>query len=61
MAAPTQNPAIRTDAKSAKKKKTKADSSAAEPAPATAVVGTPTDSNHGDGANESPFVKELHK
>lgn len=63
MAAPTQNPTVRSgsESKSAKKKKAKAESSAAETASATAAAETPTESNHGDGANESPHVKELHK
>jgi hypothetical protein len=63
MAAPTQNPTVRSgpESKSAKKKKSKAESSAAETASTVAALETPTESNHGDGANESPFIKELQK
>ena len=60
MAATTQNPAVRSESKSAKKKKAKAESSA-ETAPAVAPADTPTESNQGDGAYESPYIKELYK
>ena len=57
MAAATQNPAVRSESKSAKKKKAKAESSSeAVTAPA---VATPAESN--DGAYESPYIKELYK
>jgi len=61
MAAPTQNTTVRpgSESKSAKKKKAKTESSVAEIMPA--VVDTPTENTHGDGANESPYVKELQK
>lgn len=64
MAASAQNPVIRSESKSAKKKKAKAqstDSSApavvAEVAPSVGV----TESNNGDGSYESPYIKELYK
>jgi len=62
MAAPAQNPTIRSDSKSAKKKKGKTQSSdnstpAAETVPSVGV----TDSNNGDGSYESPYIKELYK
>ena len=66
-ASATQNPAVKTESKSAKKKKAKAASNeteastastpAAEPAPSNAA----TDSNNGDGVYESPYIKELQK
>jgi hypothetical protein len=57
MAATTQNPAVRSESKSAKKKKVKAESSGeAIAAPAET---TPAESN--DGAYESPYIKELYK
>ncbi|KAF8854403.1 hypothetical protein BDZ45DRAFT_597102 [Acephala macrosclerotiorum] len=63
-ASATQNPAVKTESKSAKKKKAKAASAESEvSAPAVAEV-TPSataDSNAGDGGYESPYIKELYK
>lgn len=57
MAATTQNPAVRSESKSAKKKKSKPEPSVeAVAAPAEA---TPAESN--DGTYESPYIKELYK
>ena len=57
MAAATQNPAVRSESKSAKKKKVKVETSTeAVTAPS---VATPVESN--DGAYESPYIKELYK
>ena len=63
-ASATQNPAVKTESKSAKKKKAKGQSSdnsapaaGAETAPANGV----TESNSGDGSYESPYIKELYK
>jgi hypothetical protein len=67
MAAPaTQNPAVRSESKSAKKKKAKvADSAETQTTTAQAPEATPsngpTDSNNGDGSYESPYIKELYK
>ena len=60
----TQNPSVRSDSKSAKKKKAKI------PSDETVASGTTTEttasnglpeSNSGDGPNESPYIKELYK
>ncbi|KAE8446419.1 hypothetical protein EG329_012024 [Mollisiaceae sp. DMI_Dod_QoI] len=65
-ASATQNPAVKTESKSAKKKKAKASVSEAE-APTTRNVAEVTapsataDSNSGDGSYESPYIKELYK
>lgn len=59
----TQNPAVKVESKSAKKKKTaKSDPPAAisTPVAAPASVGA-ADSSNGDGAYESPYIKELYK
>jgi hypothetical protein len=67
MAASTaQNPAVKSESKSAKKKKASKSTSAdtepltANPAEATPSNG-PTESNNGDGSYESPYIKELYK
>ena len=67
MAASTaQNPAVKSESKSAKKKKAAKSTSAdiepltANPAEATPSNG-PTESNSGDGSYESPYIKELYK
>lgn len=64
MAAPAQNPALRAESKSAKKKKAKTQplenstpAVAAETAPSVGI----TESSNGDGAYESPYIKELYK
>lgn len=65
----TQNPAIRSESKSAKKKKVKSDETTASGTTATSgttLVET-TASNgisetaSGDGSYESPYIKELYK
>jgi hypothetical protein len=65
MAAPAQNPAIRSESKSARKKKAKNQSSDnAIPAASAAEIAPPggaTESNNGDGSYESPYIKELYK
>jgi hypothetical protein len=66
-ASATQNPAVKTDSKSSKKKKPKNTSTDTEASTATPPVAevTPsnaaTESNNGDGAYESPYIKELYK
>lgn len=66
MAAPvTQNPVVKTESKSAKKKKAAktASTDIESPAPAAEVAPTngATDSANGDGTYESPYIKELYK
>jgi hypothetical protein len=67
MAASTaQNPAVKSESRSAKKKKaTKSTSADTEPLTANPVEATPsngpTESNNGDGSYESPYIKELYK
>ncbi len=65
MATSATNPAVRSESKSAKKKKAKAADSSAETITAQAPEATPsnapTDSNNGDGSYESPYIKELYK
>lgn len=68
-ASATQNPAVKTESKSAKKKKAK--NASGETEASTASTSTPavevapsnaaTESNNGDGVYESPYVKELQK
>ena len=57
MAAATQNPAVKSESKSAKKKKAKAESSAE--VVAAQAEATPVESNSGE--YESPYIKELYK
>lgn len=63
-ASATQNPAVKSESKSAKKKKAKATSAETEASVAAPEV-TPsngaTESNSGDGGYESPYIKELYK
>jgi hypothetical protein len=66
-ASATQNPAVRSESKSAKKKKAKAEVAAAS-APSSSSSGAAettlnaaTESNQGDSAYESPYIKELYK
>lgn len=55
-----QNPEVRSESKSAKKKKAKVDAATvASAAPVEASI--TTDSNNGDGSYESPYIKELYK
>jgi hypothetical protein len=68
MAAPaTQNPQIKSESKSSKKKKAKTASAETEASTASAATAevTPsnaaTESNNGDGGYESPYIKELYK
>ncbi|KAH8820430.1 hypothetical protein F5884DRAFT_764064 [Xylogone sp. PMI_703] len=61
-----QNPAVRSESKSAKKKKAKNEapetSTPASPAvEAAAPTNGATESNSGDGGYESPYIKELYK
>lgn len=61
MAASTvQNPTVAAESKSAKKKKAKAEAAAA--AAVSTKPDTPSaDSTNGEGSDESPYLKELHK
>jgi hypothetical protein len=60
----TQNPAVRSESKSAKKKKAKIPSDETTASgttnETTASNGAP-ESNSGDGSYESPYIKELYK
>lgn len=63
-ASATQNPAVKLESKSAKKKKAKAEAAvetSAPSAPEVAQSNNPADSNNGDGSYESPYIKELYK
>jgi hypothetical protein len=66
-ASATQNPPVKSDSKSSKKKKPKNASTDTEASTTTgpAAEVTPsnaaTESNNGDGAYESPYIKELYK
>lgn len=55
-----QNPEVRSESKSAKKKKAKVDAAAVASATHVEAV-TTADSNNGDGSYESPYIKELYK
>jgi hypothetical protein len=60
----TQNPSVRSDSKSAKKKKAKIPSDetvASGVTTETTASNGPTESNSGDGPNDSPYIKELYK
>jgi hypothetical protein len=62
-AAVTQNPPVKSDSKSAKKKKSKVSAETESSVAALEVAasnGAP-DSNSGDGGYESPYIKELYK
>lgn len=61
-----QNPAVKSEPKAAKKKKTKTEavepSAPASPATEAAVpTNGVTESNEGEGGYESPYIKELYK
>ncbi|CZS88902.1 hypothetical protein WAI453_010528 [Rhynchosporium graminicola] len=64
-AAATQNPVVKTDSKSAKKKKAAKTNSAEVEAPAPVAEVSPTngttDNANEDGSYESPYIKELYK
>lgn len=62
-AAAVQNPTVKTESKSAKKKKAaKVTSSEAEaPAPVAEVSSNGAPESNGDGSYESPYIKELYK
>lgn len=62
-ASTTQNPAVRSESKSAKKKKAKAAPAEAEAptTPSVADSNNPIESSSGDGIYESPYIKELEK
>jgi hypothetical protein len=61
-ASTTQNPAVKSDSKSAKKKKTKNVSNETETSTSTVPESNnPAESNSGDGSYESPYIKELEK
>jgi hypothetical protein len=64
-ASATQNPAVRSESKSAKKKKAKNISDETGTTGATAETTTTSngvsESNNGDGSYESPYIKELYK
>lgn len=60
----TQNPAVRSESKSAKKKKAKIPSdetTASGTTNETTPSNAATESNSGDGSYESPYIKELYK
>lgn len=62
-ASATQNPAVKSESKTAKKKKAKVASVETE-APTTPSVpasNDPAESANGDGSYESPYIKELEK
>jgi hypothetical protein len=66
MAAPaTQNPVVKVESKSAKKKKSKGSSVESEVKGETAQESTASnaapESSNGDGSYESPYIKELYK
>ena len=59
-----QNPVVKTDSKSAKKKKAKAEAGAESQTLATPEVNQaadPVESTNGDAEYESPYIKELYK
>ncbi|KAL2070705.1 hypothetical protein VTL71DRAFT_13731 [Oculimacula yallundae] len=64
-AAATQNPVVKSESKSAKKKKAAKTTSTEVESPAPVAEVTPTngtaDSANGDGTYESPYIKELYK
>ncbi|RDW71435.1 hypothetical protein BP6252_07998 [Coleophoma cylindrospora] len=64
-ASATQNPASKSDVKSSKKKSKSKIESTEAPAriasPAPVAESTPAGSTNGDGAYESPYIKELYK
>jgi hypothetical protein len=66
-ASATQNPQVKSDSKSSKKKKPKTASTETEASTASGPITevTPsnaaTESNNGDGGYESPYIKELYK
>ncbi|KAK0119887.1 hypothetical protein ONS95_011317 [Cadophora gregata] len=61
----TQNPVVKTESKSAKKKKVAKTAATEIESPASAAEVTPgngvADSANGDGGYESPYIKELYK
>lgn len=63
----TQNPVSKTESKSAKKKKAKIEAvdvqKSAAPAPVAEKPSSHSaeESSNGDGAYESPYIKELYK
>src|SRR4051812_17494039 len=66
MAAPVaQNPVVKSESKSAKKKKAAKTASTDVESPASVAEVTPAnvaaDSANGDGTYESPYIKELYK
>ncbi len=61
MAASTiQNPEVRSESKSAKKKKAKTEAAATSAPTPVEEKGVPENAN-GDGAYESPYLRELYK
>ena len=64
-AAATQNPVVKTESKSAKKKKAAKTTSTEIESPASVAEVAPgngvADSANGDGGYESPYIKELYK
>jgi hypothetical protein len=59
----TQNPAVKSESKSAKKKKTKnaPTETGAPTTPSVPASNNPAESSNGDGSYESPYIKELEK
>lgn len=60
-ASATQNPAVKSESKSAKKKKAKVASTESEASVVAPEVSGATESSSGDGGYESPYIKELYK
>ncbi|TVY35329.1 hypothetical protein LSUB1_G006502 [Lachnellula subtilissima] len=57
----TQNPPVKSESKSAKKKKAKSAPVEAAQAPSVPASNNPAESSNGDGAYESPYIKEMEK
>ncbi|TVY94030.1 hypothetical protein LAWI1_G000967 [Lachnellula willkommii] len=57
----TQNPPVKSESKSAKKKKAKSAPAEAAQPPSVPASNNPAESSNGDGAYESPYIKEMEK
>ncbi|TVY43896.1 hypothetical protein LOCC1_G003844 [Lachnellula occidentalis] len=57
----TQNPPVKSESKSAKKKKAKSAPAEAAQSPSVPASNHPAESSNGDGAYESPYIKEMEK
>jgi hypothetical protein len=61
-ASAVQNPSVRSESKSAKKKAKSETPAASAPEPvADVTTSNGPESNNGDGSYESPYIKELYK